>query len=99
MKVLKVELTNEEISDVIDRAAHACRYWADYSQDAQVYDDAVVLHHEKGKVIVDAKAVYRGVCLALSEGERIPDGAVCWCDVPTVDRIVQYGVFAKLVYG
>lgn len=108
MKVLTVELTQEEMCDVIDRVWHACHYWASMHENQRAADGSpalVLQDDDTGEaLIVDGAAVHRGVCLALSNEMRLGQlslfgGPAQLCvDLPTVDKIVQYGVFGKLVY-
>lgn len=103
MKVTAVELSVVEIMDIMQRANKACAYWA---ENGGVYvtddNDNIVefrINHGDGIAVLDAEAVNRGVCLAVSEGLKVPYADLGYCDLASVDAIVQYGVFGKLVYG
>ncbi len=103
MKVTAVELTGEEILDIIERFPRACSYWA---SNFKVSNSGAYLTEDDNeeKHQITANKVKEGVRLAMTHSsyvaKQIADNDdLGFIDLAAVDMIVQYGLFGKLVYG
>lgn len=108
MKITAVELSDDEIQDIMDRAPVACSYWmelVEYKIDWGIDETSLVFRHFGETEVLTADKIKTGVCLALLDSRNVASQVaqnpenLGFVDIEAVDLIVQFGLFGKIVYG
>lgn len=111
---ISLKVTDEDVDDIMVTAleggiTHWCyqaepvgEYLGDYVSSQLAKGGSITLHTEDGKYVLTREDLLNGLARRIQESPKIiEDGGIDtgYIDADEADRIIQYAVFGKLVYG